>query len=199
VAGRARTILLAIICLLLFMAGIFVGNMTVTMVTKTVTLTTTLREETTVYATVTVEPPLLVVARAELYPSCIYNMTASGPEEDPNCTRNIKAVTLLLVVRNIGRVPVIVNPHSILLHAFGVDISPYTTNPGDVITLEPGSYSRQILAVYVVEDPESFVRFQNEFGSIVSVAYSDREGKCPSRIDEKPELVPGVWWPGAGS
>jgi hypothetical protein len=200
VREKASLAILAVICLLVFVGGVFVGNITARVSPKTVTETVTavLREETTAYTTMTVtaEPPLLVVARAELQPSCIYNATVSGPEEDPNCTRNIKAVTLLLVVRNVGKIPVRVNPHSILLHAFGASTSPYLTNPEGEVILEPGSYSKQIIAVYFVNDTRGFVRFHNEFGSIVSVAYSDQEGKCPERIDEKPELIPGVWWPG---
>jgi hypothetical protein len=201
VAGRARTILLAIICLLLFMAGIFVGNMTVTTVTKTMTLTTTLREKVTIHTTVTAEPPLLVISRAELFPSCIYeNVNPElGLVEDPNCTKNIKAVALILVVKNVGRIPVKVNPAATLLDGFGVDPSPYSVTPDSEIVLEPGSYSKRITAVYIVQNPESFVRFQKEIGTRVSVAYIDEEGKCPKRVEEMVELVPGVWWPGAGS
>jgi hypothetical protein len=77
--------------------------------------------------------------------------------------------------------------------------SPYFTNPEDEVVVEPGSYSREILAVYLVTDPESFIRFYNGFGHIISVEYSDEEGSYLERIEEKPELVPGVWWPRLGS
>jgi hypothetical protein len=199
VAGRARTILLAIICLLLFTAGIFVGNMTVTTVTKTMTLTET--STTTEYVTVTAEPPLLVITKAELYPSCVFNSTSSSPEEDPNCTRNIKALTLLLVVKNVGRAPVKVCPRSVFIHAFGVGPSPYYVRPAeDEVILEPGSYSLEITGIFFPREPESVIRFYNDFGGFdIFIAYGSGDGNCTEVTKEKAIVIPGVWWPGAGS
>jgi len=190
VEDRASIALLTIICLIVFLAGVFVGNVTYRPATETRRVE--VRETVTVSYTVTAELPLLVVARAELYPSCIYN--ATQPSEDPECRENVKAVSLVLVVRNVGKIPVKVEPRSILIHGFGVDPTPDFTNPEGEIIIEPGSYSKQIIAVYIVRDPESFIRFHNSFGHTASIAYSDEKGECPNRIEEKPELIPGVWW-----
>jgi hypothetical protein len=199
VREKASLAVLAVICLLVFLGGMFVGNITARASPKTVTETVTavLREEATAYTTTTVtaEPPLLVVARAELQPSCIYNASVSSPLEDPNCTRNIKAVSLIIVVKNVGRIPVKVDPRAILIHGFGVNPSPHFTDPEGEVWIEPGSYSKRIVAVYVVRDPESFVGFYNSFGHTVSVEYMDKGGNT-AVVEEKPELIPGVWWPG---
>ena len=198
-AGRARTILLAIICLLLFVAGIFVGNMTVTTVTKTITLTET--STTTEYVTVTAEPPLLVISRAELRPICIYNNTLSGPEEDPNCTKNTKALALILVVKNVGKVPVKVCPASMFVRAFGMGPSPYYIEPtANDITLEPGSYSMEITGIYIPRDLESLIRYYYDAGGLnVRIAYGVEGGNCTEIATDKATIIPGVWWPGAGS
>ena len=200
-AGRTRTILLAIICLLLFVAGIFVGNMTVTTVTKTMTLTTTLREEVTIHTTVTAELPLLVISRAELRPICIYNNTLSGPEEDPNCTKNTKALALILVVKNVGKVPVKVCPASMFVHAFGMDPSPYYIEPtANDITLEPGSYSMEITGIYIPRDLESLIRYYYDAGGLnVRIAYGVEGENCTEIATDKATIISGVWWPGAGS
>jgi len=109
VKDRASIALLTIICLIVFLAGVFVGNVTYRPTTRTATVE--VRETITAPYTVTVTAklPLLVVARAELYPSCIYNAT-QGSQEDPHCRKNVKAASLVLVLRNVGEVPVRVDP-----------------------------------------------------------------------------------------
>jgi len=197
--GRTRmTLLVIIICLLIFAAGVFVGNVTVSTITKTVTLTTTVREEVTIHTTVTTEPPSLVIARAELHPVCVYNNTLSGPEEDPNCTKNVKALALLLIVKNVGRIPVKVCLNSIIVHAFGMDPSPYYIKPAkEEILLEPGSYSMEITGILVPKDPESVVRYYYDAGGFdVYITYGSEEGGCTEVTTEKAIVVPGGWWSG---
>ncbi len=192
---KASKILLIVFSLVIFLSGVVVGNITSHNV-KTVTRVVEFRE--TYYQTVTetVKPPLLVVADIYMVTSCIYNASTSSLEEDQNCTKNIKAVSLIVKLKNLGESTAKVCPKRIFLNGYGVESSPDFTNPEELIILEPKSPTVEVLAVYRVRDPEGMILFHNIVGHEVVIQYMDEGENIIGEIVEKPNLTRGSWWVG---
>ncbi len=190
---KASKILLIVFSMMIFLSGVVVGNITSHNV-KTVTRVVEFRE--TYYQTVTetVKPPLVVVADIYMVTSCIYN--ASSPEEDQNCTRNVKAVSLIVKLKNVGESTAKICPERIFLSGYGVEPAPDFTNPEEIIILKPKSPTVEVLAVYRVRDPEGMILFHNMVGHEAIIQYMDEEENTVGEIVEKPRLTMGSWWVG---
>ena len=191
----------AALVLAALLAGILVGGTVVRPppTTTTVTREVTVRETVTVAET-TVEVPVKhqpAPYSARAVTSCVYTQTA--PDEDPECSRNMKVVHITVLFRELGveesylrldRPTVIAPGLGGVIEAHGSPLDAM----GRVVVMPRSSASVSLVAP--VSDLFSFGNWIADIGKIaVAMPYEDYEGRELGTLTiEGIPLDWGIWW-----
>jgi len=197
---EVKKILKALLMLIIFLAGMFLGSFSTTGVrTKTLTETLTISKLSTTTETVTVTETvkpahILIASEGYLYTSCIYN--ATEPQSDPYCEKpeNMKALTLNIRLSNFGASDTLVNPREIALLVGGVEPKPFYVDPDSIIKLSPnGSNSVLVVVAYLVKDIEYLSYFIKNTEPKAIVIYRDVDGDYAGEMTTELIFYTGSW------